>query len=117
MDFFKKYEAWFILPKQLPNTRTGWLAFAMTIKDSAPFTRTEMQIFLEKRNIQTRTVFSGNILRQPGYKNITRKEAKEGYPNTDAVMRGGILLACHHGLTSEMLAHVHQSFEEFAKQY
>ncbi len=117
MDFFKQYEDWFILPKQLPHSRTGWLAFAMTIRDSAPFKRTEMQIFLEKRNIQTRTVFSGNILRQPGYKHIERKEAKEGYPNTDAVMRGGVLLACHHGLTQEMLAHVHESFEKFAKQF
>jgi CDP-6-deoxy-D-xylo-4-hexulose-3-dehydrase len=117
MDFFKQYEDWFILPKQLPHSRTGWLAFAMTIRDSAPFKRTEMQIFLEKRNIQTRTVFSGNILRQPGYKHIERKEAKEGYPHTDQVMRGGVLLACHHGLTQEMLAHVHESFEKFAKQF
>lgn len=97
MAFFSQYEEWFILPKQLPNSRTGWLAFPLTIKDSAPFTRTDMQIFLENRNIQTRTVFTGNILRQPGFKNIQRKESPNGYPNADQVMRGGILLACHHG--------------------
>ena len=62
-EFFSQWEEWFVLPKQLPNSRTGWLALALTIKDNAPFKRPKMQIFLEKRNIQTRTVFTGNILR------------------------------------------------------
>ena len=115
--FFKQYEDWFIMPKTLPDCRTGWLAFALTIKSDAPFSRTEMQIFLEKRNIQTRTVFTGNILRQPGFVDIPHTESPEGYPNSDAVMRGGILLACHHGLTQEMLNHIHESFTLFAEQF
>lgn len=117
MAFFKAYEEWFILPKQLPNSKTGWLAFAVTIKDSAPFKRTELQIFLERRNIQTRTVFTGNILRQPGFKNIARKESKNGYAHSDEVMRGGMLLACHHGLNAEMLAHVKESLTLFLSKY
>ncbi|KTC84672.1 MULTISPECIES: DegT/DnrJ/EryC1/StrS family aminotransferase [Legionella] len=116
-EFFSRYKEWFILPKQLPNSHTGWLAFPLTIKDSAPFSRKELQIFLEKRNIQTRTVFTGNILRQPGFSNIERRESAAGYPNADRVMRGGILLGCHHGLTPEMMDHIHQSFEQFAKTH
>jgi CDP-6-deoxy-D-xylo-4-hexulose-3-dehydrase len=116
-QFFRNYQDWFILPKQLPNSRTGWLAFALTVKENAPFTRRDLQIFLEKRNIQTRTVFTGNILRQPGFAHIKRRELENGYPNTDQVMRGGILLGCHHGMTSEMMAHIHASFEVFAKSY
>lgn len=115
-EFFKQYEEHFILPKQLPNSRTGWLAFPVTVRDSAPFTRTELQIFLEKRNIQTRTVFTGNILRQPGFKNIARKESKDGYPESDKVMRGGMLLGCHHGITSEMMEHMHESVALFMKE-
>ncbi len=111
--FFSQYQDWFILPKQLPNSRTGWLSFAPTIKDNAPFTRRELQIFLEKRNIQTRTVFTGNILRQPGFAKIKRTESSNGYPHTDHVMRGGLLLGCHHGLTAEMMDHIHGSFEDF----
>jgi len=113
LAFFSQYQEWFIMPKQLPNSVTAWLAFAPTIKDSAPFTRRDLQIFLEKRNIQTRTVFTGNILRQPGFSTIKRRESPNGYPNTDQVMRGGILLGCHHGLTTEMMAHIHTSFEAF----
>ena len=116
LKFFQKYEQWFILPRQLEGSRTGWLAYPMVVRDDAPFTRSELQIFLENRNIQTRTVFTGNILRQPGFKNIECKRVKE-YPNADRVMRGGILLACHHGLTTEMLKHVHESCKLFFGNY
>lgn len=115
--FFSQYQDWFILPNQLANSKTGWLAFPLTIKDNAPFTRKELQIFLEKRNIQTRTVFTGNILRQPGFTKIERRESPKGYPYADQVMRGGILLGCHHGLTSEMIEHIHHSFREFVKDH
>ncbi len=116
-EFFKRYEDWFVLPRQTPRTRTGWLAFPLTVRASAPFTRRELQIFLELRNIQTRVVFTGNITRQPGFRSIARRTASSGYPEADKVMQGGILLACHHGLTSPLLAHVHESFEAFARLY
>lgn len=114
-EFFSQYEEHFILPKQLPDSRTGWLAFATTVRESAPFIRRDMQIFLEKRNIQTRTVFTGNILRQPGFKNYEHKAASGGYPEADKVMRGGMLLACHHGLNDAQISHVMESVTEFMK--
>ena len=115
-EFFTQYEEFFILPKQLPNSRTGWLAYASTIRQSAPFIRRDLQIFLEKRNIQTRTVFTGNILRQPGFKHVPSKVAKNGYPESDKVMRGGMLLACHHGLSDAQISHVMESVTEFMKK-
>ncbi len=113
--FFEQYEEFFILPKQLPNSRTGWLAFAVTLRESAPFIRRDLQIFLEKRNIQTRTVFTGNILRQPGFKTQPHKAANGGYPEADKVMRGGMLMACHHGLNEAQIAHMMESVTEFMK--
>jgi CDP-6-deoxy-D-xylo-4-hexulose-3-dehydrase len=114
-EFFSQYEEFFILPKQLPNSRTGWLAFASTIRESAPFIRRDLQIFLEKRNIQTRTVFTGNILRQPGFKHVPSHVSKNGYPEADKVMRGGMLLACHHGLNDAQISHIMESVTEFMK--
>ena len=111
--FFKKYSEFFILPKQLPDTKTGWLAYPITIRSGSPFTRTEMQIFLEKRNIQTRVIFTGNIMKQPGFKKIKMKKNKNGYNETDKVMKNGILIACHHGLTNNMIYHIHNSIEKF----
>ena len=113
--FFKQYEDYFILPRQSKGARTAWLAYPILIKKDAPFSRKEFQIFLEKRNIQTRTVFTGNITRQPAYKNIQMKKAKYGYPNADNVMQGGVLLACHHGLDSQMIAYMHENITEFIK--
>ena len=115
--FLKKYEKFFILPKQLPGSRSGWLAYPVTITNKAPFSRTQMQIFLEKKNIQTRVVFTGNILRQPGFKKIKCKKDIRGYPEADKVMRNGILLACHHGLTKKMIKHIHTSIDEFIEKY
>ena len=116
-EFLKKYNKYFILPKQLPGSRSGWLAYPITIKNYAPFSRTDMQIFLEKRNIQTRVVFTGNILRQPGFRNIKSIKNKKGYPEADKVMKNGILIACHHGLTDKMINHIHNSIDEFMLNY
>jgi CDP-6-deoxy-D-xylo-4-hexulose-3-dehydrase len=115
LAFFAQYEEFFILPKQLPDSRTGWLAFAVTVREGAPFIRRDLQIFLEKRNIQTRTVFTGNITRQPGFKNLPFKAARGGYPEADKVMRGGMLMACHHGLNDAQLDHMMESVTEFIK--
>jgi len=115
--YFKKYSKYFILPKQLPRTKSGWLAYPITITKNAPFSRTQMQIFLEKKNIQTRVVFTGNILRQPGFKNIKAKKDKNGYPEADKVMKNGILIACHHGLTKKMINHIHNSIDEFVLKH
>jgi CDP-6-deoxy-D-xylo-4-hexulose-3-dehydrase len=115
LQFFSQYEDLFILPKQLLDSRTGWLAFPVTIRETAPFIRRDLQIFLEKRNIQTRTVFTGNILRQPGFKHQPHRASANGYPESDKVMRGGMLLACHHGLNDAQINHVMESVTEFIK--
>lgn len=111
--FFKKYEEFFILPETLPGADVTWYAFALTVRDDAPFTRNEMQIYFEERDIQTRPVFTGNILRQPGFKTIARREARGGYPGADAVTRGGFVIGCHQGLSEEQLAHIYQTAEDF----
>ena len=116
-EFFKQYEEFFVLPEQTANTKTGWLAYPIIVKESAPFARKDFQIYLETRNIQTRTIFTGNITRQPGYKNLVMKKAKNGFPNADNVMRGGVLLACHHGLTDEMIGYMHHTISEFMSKF
>lgn len=117
LNFFSAYSDWFIFPKQLPDVKTAWLAFPLIVKDNAPFSRKDLQIFLENRHIQTRAIFTGNILRQPGFKRILRRESERGYPHADQIMRGGILIGSHHGMTDEMIQHIYQSFKEFEKSY
>ena len=111
--FFGDHEDWFVLPRQMDDSRTGWLAFPLIVRDDAPFTRRDLQIHLEQRGVQTRTVFTGNVLRQPGFASVECRQAGGGYPNADAVMRGGMLLPCHHGLSDEQLAYVHEQVDDF----
>ena len=117
LDFLSKYNEFFSLPKQNPKAFTCWLAFPMIVNEDAPFNRTDMQIFLEKRNIQTRVVFTGNVLRQPMMKNVKYVGNPDDFPNADRVMKQGILLACHHGLTNEMMNHLYESIDLFISQY
>ncbi len=114
LAFFKAYEDWFILPEQLPDSRTGWLSFPLTLRDTAPFSRRELQIHFETHDIQTRPVFTGNILRQPAMKGRDMRVSDGGYPVSDQVMRGGILLAVHHGLTPDAIAYMHDKFTALA---
>ena len=117
LKFFSSYEKFFDLPEETKDSYTGWLAFPLVVKDDAPFKRTDLQIFLEERNIQTRVVFTGNILRQPGFKDIACKGGQEDFIVADEVMRGGILLGCHHGLTEDLIGHIHSSAADFLDSY
>ena len=115
--FFSQYEDWFILPRQQSETRTYWLALPLIVRPQAPFTRRELQIHFESNGIQTRTVFTGNILRQPGFDRIAHKADAAGYPNADRVMAGGILLGCHQGMDQAQLGHVCDVFRSFAESH
>tara|TARA_Y100001978_G_scaffold199508_1_gene213947 strand:+ start:77 stop:1276 length:1200 start_codon:yes stop_codon:yes gene_type:complete len=112
-DFFNKHNNLFSNPVELYGCNTAWLAFPILIKKDANFTRREFQIYLEERAIQTRVVFTGNVLRQPMCKDIKKVIRKEGYPNSDAIMERGVLLPLHHGMTNEMFERLHNCIDEF----
>ena len=114
-EFFSKHCNYFSIPKELPNSQTAWLAYPLLIKENAPFSRRDFQIYLEKNQIQTRVVFTGNVLRQPMCKGITKKINKSGYPNSDNVMKNGGLLPVHHGLSESMFFRLHETIEDFLK--
>lgn len=116
-EFFSKYHEYFTNPKELKNCSTAWLAFPILINEGAPFTRKEFQIYLENRNIQTRVVFTGNIIRQPMCRNIEKRVIQEGYPNADNIMERGVLLPLHHGLTESMFARLHETIDEFVRMH
>ena len=74
-------------------------------------------IFFEEHNIQTRVIFTGNITRQPGFKNIEKKIDKDGLMSSDMIMRNGMLIACHHGMTDEMIEHIIMTFNKFKSKF
>ena len=113
--FFNSYSQYFKLPETYENVKTPWLAFPLVIKANKKFNRKDMQIFYEKNNIQTRTIFTGNILKQPIMRNLYYKSHKNTAFVADDVMKNGILLGCHQGLTSKELKYICSTFKKFAK--
>jgi len=112
-SFFNKYPELFSNPIETKGSNTAWLAFPILINKNANFSRREFQIFLENRKIQTRVVFTGNIVRQPMCKSINKRVREKGYPNADSIMERGVLLPLHHGMTDEMFQRLHETIEEF----
>ena len=115
INFFKKYEDIFSLPRQNKGVKTGWLAFPLVIK-SKKIKRQKLQIFLEKRNIQTRTIFTGNILRQPTMRKKKYFKHKKSEIVSNNIMKNGILIGCHHGLTKKNLEYICKSFNLYQKK-
>ena len=115
-NFFKEFESLFILPTQFKGLKTGWLAYPLIIRDEKKIKRTEIQIFLEKSNIQTRTIFTGNILRQPIMKSMIYKKTLNSHVNSDNIMKNGLLIGCHHGLTQNDIDYMLAKFTLFLKR-
>jgi CDP-6-deoxy-D-xylo-4-hexulose-3-dehydrase len=114
-SFFSKFQEYVNLPITNLNARTPWLAFPLTIKKNKKFNRRDMQIYFEKNNIQTRTIFTGNILRQPAMKRLKYKSVKNSSLISDYVMENGILLGCHHGMKLNDLKYMCKIFINFLK--
>ncbi len=112
--FFEKYKNKFIVPKILNNVYTNFLAYPVILKENSGIKRKDLQIFLEKRGIQTRPIFSGNILRHPAFKKLISKKNKlNSFKNSDYIMRNGLLIGCHQGLENKHIKYIHKIFLKF----
>ena len=112
-NFFIKYPHLFDLPRQLEGLKTPWLAYPIILKKNSGINRQKLQIFLEKRGIQTRTIFTGNILRQPIMKKKYYKKVKNAEINSNKIMKNGILIGCHHGLNNSDLNFIIKNVKKF----
>lgn len=112
----REYENYFILPSQLPGAEVCWFAFPLTIREDAPFTRNALIHFLEERMIETRLMFSGNILKQPAYKNINCRVVGD-LKNSDVVMLNTFFIGVYPGLTQEMIQFILESFHDFLRSF
>jgi CDP-6-deoxy-D-xylo-4-hexulose-3-dehydrase len=102
-----------ILPRATPGSDPSWFGFPVAVRPDAPFTRGELIRHLESRNIGTRLLFGGNLLRQPAYKNAPHRIIGP-LPNSDFVMRQVFWVGVYPGLTAEMLAFMVRTVQDFA---
>jgi CDP-6-deoxy-D-xylo-4-hexulose-3-dehydrase len=115
-NFFIKFSELLEMPILNKNIYTGWLAFPMIIKNNKFFDRTMMQIYFERKNIQTRTIFTGNILKQPVMKKINYKSNPQSSIISTNIMKNGVLLGCHQGMKKTEINYIKNTFLGFLKK-
>lgn len=115
-EFFEQYDEWFVLPEERDDVQTCWLAYPLTITDRAPFERVDVVKHLETNNIQTRSLWTGNILRHPGFEDIDCRVPFET-PNADHVMQNAFVIGCHQSLTDRKIEYMKHTFEDFFSQH
>lgn len=112
---FKKYEDLFILPKSLPKAKPAWFSFPITIRKDAGFERESLIKFLEAKNIESRFLFAGNILRHPGYKNINYRISGR-LVNSDFIMYNSLFLGVYPGMNKDKIEYIKESMDEFVSK-
>ncbi len=116
-DGLKSVKDSIIMPEPAKNSEPSWFGFLMTVKEEAAFTRDELSGYLESRNIQTRNLFAGNIIKHPCFDEM-RKEGC-GYrvagslSNTDKIMKSSFWIGVYPGMDRDKLNYMITTILEF----
>ena len=103
------------------RTDCSWFGFKIAVKETAPFSRTELAEELDRKRIGNRMLFGGNLLRQPAFVKL-----REDQPNairsigkmtgSDQIMINNLFVGTYPGLTSEMLNKVIAVITSFSRE-
>jgi CDP-6-deoxy-D-xylo-4-hexulose-3-dehydrase len=104
-----------VLPEPARNSDPSWFGFPIRIKEESPVQRNEMVQYLSQRNIDTRLLFGGNLMKQPAYKNATFRKVGD-LINTDIVLSQVFWLGVTPLLTEHQLSYVTGSLSELVTQ-
>jgi CDP-4-dehydro-6-deoxyglucose reductase, E1 len=112
----RDYEDVLVLPMWSPKAVPAWFAFTIAVRDTAPFSRRDLNQYLRERLIETRYLFAGNILHQPGYRNIPHRIATP-LDETNRVLSSAFFIGVYPGMDAQRLAYMLQAFEDFMVEW
>ncbi len=98
-----------ILPEPAANSDPSWFGFLISVKEDAGVTRNEMTRYIESKNIQTRLLFSGNLVKHPCFDEIRGTDAYRVVGDlkvTDFVMNNSFWVGVYPGMTDAMIDHM-----------
>ena len=111
----QQFQEFLMLPTWHKKADPSWFAFPLFVRSEAPFMRHDLTRFLEANKVQTRLLFAGNILKQPGYQQIAHRVIGD-LPIADEIMRGAFFIGVYPGLDTARLDYMIEMFEKFFKQ-
>ena len=115
-EFFKKLDKYFTVPKINKNIKTNFLTYPVILKSNSKFSRKDFQVYLENNKIQTRPIFTGNTLRHPAFKSlVSNKNKLNEFKNSDYIMKYGLLIGCHQGLSLKDISYIHSVISNYKK--
>ena len=106
-----------ILPEPEPNSQPSWFGFVISIRERALSRRKVIQ-FLEEHQIQTRLLFSGNIIRHPCFDHIRSSQAyrvADSLYVTDYITENTFWIGVYPGMNLKMLDDMVQMLIEACK--
>lgn len=112
-DALEPYSEWLIRPRLDPRSNPSWFGLPLTVTNGV--SRHRLVQWLEHAKIETRQVFGGNILQQPGYRDINCRIHGE-LTETDRIMRDTLFIGVYPGLTDAMLDFIVDTFAAFFAQ-
>jgi CDP-6-deoxy-D-xylo-4-hexulose-3-dehydrase len=115
---FEPYRQYFYMPEATAKADPCWFAFLLTIKENAPFSRSDIVKHLESLKIQTRSYFSGNILAHPGYIHMSAQygDMNETFANAQLVTTNSFFLGTYIGLTDEKISYIKNAVDAFFRE-
>lgn len=97
-----------VLPEPCENSIPSWFGFAITCKEGID--RNKITKYLEEKNIQTRNLFAGNLLKHPCFDEIRNDEKSyrvvENLDNTDRIMRNTFWIGVYPGMTDKKIEYM-----------
>jgi len=111
-DHLKPFEDKLILPRWEEKSKPSWFGFPITVREGIDVN--DLIRHFEDAKIETRKIFAGNILKQPGFKEIEHR-VYGSLKNTDTVMERTFFIGVYPGLTKEMREFIVEKFEEFLR--
>jgi CDP-6-deoxy-D-xylo-4-hexulose-3-dehydrase len=114
MEIFQPYEDRLILPEKLEHSDPAWFCFVITVREHAGFTRNEITRFLEANRIETRNLFSGNLLRHPAFSDIPCRIVGD-LRNSDTITTNTFFIGVYPGIGDNHLEHIQAVVARFMK--
>ena len=110
-DVLASHDDLLMRPRTTDSVESTWMMYPFVMADEIE--RTPVQEFFRERNVPTRMVWSGNILRQPGFAHIPHRVPVDGLPNADRVMDHALALPTYHWMPSDDVGRVVTAVEEW----